>query len=57
MQGVLTPEIKLKVFGSPRGLQVPTFGSVSFMLTLHPKWGYDSAQVKATKRTRVGIFS
>jgi hypothetical protein len=34
MQGVLTPEIKLWVFRSPGGLQVPTFGSVSFILTL-----------------------
>jgi hypothetical protein len=34
MQGVLTPVIKFWVFGSPRGLQVPNFGSVSFILTL-----------------------
>jgi hypothetical protein len=39
MQGVLTPAIKLWVSESPRGLQVPTFGSVSFILTLSPKWG------------------
>jgi hypothetical protein len=41
MQGVLTPAIKLWVFGSPGGLQVPTFGTVSFILTLSPKWGCD----------------
>jgi len=41
MQGVLTLAIKLRVFGSPGGLQVPTFGSVSFILTLSPKWGCD----------------
>jgi hypothetical protein len=34
MQGVLTPAIKLLVFRSPGGLQVPNFGSVSFILTL-----------------------
>ncbi len=34
MQGVLTPAIKLLVFESPGGLQVPNFGSVSFILTL-----------------------
>jgi hypothetical protein len=43
MQGVLTPAIKLCVFGNPGRLQVPTFGSVSFILTLASKWGCDSA--------------
>jgi hypothetical protein len=33
-QGVLTPIIKLWVFGSPRGLPSPHFGSVSVVLTL-----------------------
>jgi hypothetical protein len=42
VQGVLTPAIKLLVFGSPGGLQLPTFGSVSFILTLIPKWGCDN---------------
>jgi len=42
MKGFLTPAIKLLVFGSPGGLQVPTFGSVSFILTLNPKWGCDN---------------
>jgi hypothetical protein len=42
MQGVLSPEIELYIFGSPRGLQVPTFGSVNFILTLNPKWGCDT---------------
>jgi hypothetical protein len=41
MKGVLASAIKLWVFGSPRGLQVPTFGSVSFIFTLSPKWGCD----------------
>jgi hypothetical protein len=41
MQGDLTPEIELWVFGSPGGLQLPTFGSVGFTLTLSPKWGCD----------------
>ncbi len=41
MQGVLTPELELWIFGSPGGLQVPTFGNVSFILTLNPKWGCD----------------
>ncbi len=42
MWGVLTLAIKLWVFGSPRRLQAPTFGSVSFIFTLSPKWGYDT---------------
>jgi hypothetical protein len=33
------PTIKFWVFDSPRGLQVPTFGSVNFILTLASKWG------------------
>jgi hypothetical protein len=41
LQGVLTPTIKLWIFGSQGGLQVPTFGSVSFILTLTSKWGCD----------------
>jgi hypothetical protein len=41
MRGVLALEIKLWIFGSPRGLQVPTFGSVNFILTLASKWGCD----------------
>jgi Na+/melibiose symporter-like transporter len=36
---VLTPTIKLWIFGSHGGLQVPTFGSVSFILTVASKWG------------------
>ncbi len=47
MWGVLTPTIKLWVFKSPRGLQIPTFGSVSFILTLSPKWGCDRAHVES----------
>jgi hypothetical protein len=42
MRGVLTLAIKLWIFGSPGGLQVPIFGNVSFILTLNPKWGYDT---------------
>jgi hypothetical protein len=41
IQGVLTLAIELWVFKSPGGLQLPTFGSVSFILTLNPKWGCD----------------
>jgi hypothetical protein len=40
--GVLTLAIKLWVFGSPEGLQVPTFGNVSFILTFVSKWGCDT---------------
>jgi hypothetical protein len=39
--GVLTPAIELWSFGSPGGLQVPTFGSASFIFTLVSKWGCD----------------
>jgi len=45
MQGVLTLAIKLWVFGSPGGLQVSTFGSLSFIFTLSPKWGCDSCSL------------
>jgi hypothetical protein len=38
---VRTPTIKLWIFGSPEGLQIPTFGNVSFILTLALKWGCD----------------
>jgi len=33
--------VELWSCGSPGGLQVPTFGSVSLILTLTPKWGCD----------------
>jgi hypothetical protein len=42
MRGVLALQLELWVFGSPGGLQVPTFGSVGFTLTLSPKWGCDT---------------
>jgi hypothetical protein len=42
MRGVLALQLELYIFGSPRGLQVPTFGSVGFTLTLSPKWGCDT---------------
>jgi hypothetical protein len=41
MQGVLAFQLELSIFGSPKGLQVPTVGSVGFTLTLSPKWGCD----------------
>jgi len=40
-QGVLTSAVELLSCGSPGGLLIPTFGSVSFILTLSPKWGCD----------------
>jgi hypothetical protein len=55
MRGVLTPAIELWVFGSPRGLQVPTFGSVSFILTLNPKWGCDKLPIWFSTKKRSGI--
>jgi len=39
--GVLTPTIKLWSLRSLEGLQVPTFGSASFIFTLASKWGCD----------------
>ncbi len=45
MRGVLTPVIELWIFGSPQAFQVPTFGSVSFILTLSPKWGCDTIHI------------
>jgi hypothetical protein len=41
-RGVLAYTIEFWSFGSPGGLWVPTFGSVSFILTLVSKWGCDS---------------
>ncbi len=41
-QGVLTFAIELWSCGSPEGLQVPTFGNVSLILTLASKWGCDT---------------
>jgi hypothetical protein len=43
MRGVLALVIELWIFGSPKGLQLPTFGNVGFTLTLSPKWGCDNA--------------
>jgi hypothetical protein len=40
-RGVLPSVVELGSSGSPGGLQVPTFGSVSLILTLAPKWGCD----------------
>jgi hypothetical protein len=40
-RGVLPSAVELWSCGSPGGLQVPTFGSVSLILTLCPKWGCD----------------
>ncbi len=44
MQGVLTLVIELWIFRSLGGLQLPTFGSVSFILTLIPKWGCNTSE-------------
>jgi hypothetical protein len=49
MRGVLAPAIELWVFGSPRGLQLPTFESVSFIFTFIPKWGCDSPYCMSKK--------
>ncbi len=38
-RGDLTPQIVFWIFGSPRGLHFPTFGSVNCILTLSPKVG------------------
>jgi len=42
MQGVLVSAIELQTFRSLGGLQIPNFGSGSFILPLHPKWGCDN---------------
>jgi len=55
MQGVLTPTIKLWVFESPGGFQVPTFGSVSFILTLNPKGGCDKLWQKEGSEVKLAI--
>jgi hypothetical protein len=39
--GVLTSAIELWSCGSPKGLRIPTFGSVSLILTLASKWSCD----------------
>ncbi len=48
--GVLTFSIELWSCGSPKGLQVSTFGSASLILTLASKWGYDIVEPKAIHR-------
>jgi len=55
MRGVLTPAIKLWIFGSLEGLQVPTFGSVSFILTFSPKWGCDIGIVKYVSKPLISF--
>jgi hypothetical protein len=51
----LTPEIKLGVCGSPGGLQVHTFGSVSFILPLIPKWGCDIQSLSEDLKSPSGL--
>ncbi len=34
--------IEVRSYGSPEGLPIPTFGSVSLLLTLASKWGCDN---------------
>jgi hypothetical protein len=41
-QGVLPSVVELWNCGSLGRLPIPTFGSVSLILTLSPKWGYDT---------------
>jgi len=43
-QSVLAPTIELWSFGSPKGLQVLTFGSMSLIFTLASKWGCDKGR-------------
>ncbi len=57
MRGVLTPVIELWVFGSSKGLQLPTFGSVSFIFTLIPKWDCDSVIPNSTLDDEIGGYS
>ncbi len=40
-RGVLTPEIELQSFKSPKGLPSPHFENVNVILTLFQKWGCD----------------
>jgi hypothetical protein len=54
MRDVLTLEIELGFFGSPGGLQLPTFGGVNFILTLIPKWGCD---IKSPKIPKIGSLA
>jgi hypothetical protein len=42
MRGVLGLAVELWSFGSPRGLQIPTFPSVGLHPHTWPKWGCDS---------------
>ncbi len=52
MQGVLTPGVELEMFGSPGGLQVPNFGSVSFILTL----GQNGVATLSPTRRKVNVL-
>jgi hypothetical protein len=51
-RGVSTPTIELWSFESPGGLQVPTFGSASFILTLASKWGCNAIVAKHIWRVK-----
>jgi hypothetical protein len=42
MRGVLGLSVELQTFGSPGGVQIPNFGSGSFIVPLRPKWGCDN---------------
>jgi len=60
-RGVLTFAIKLRSFGSPRGLLNPHFGCVSVIFTLFQKWGCDinlEDQNNTLSKTRIsyGLF-
>ncbi len=51
MRGVLPLAVELRTFGSPGGLQLPTFPSVGLHPHTWPKWGCDKKFVIATKPT------
>jgi hypothetical protein len=54
-RGVLISAIELWNCGSPRGLQVPTFGSVSFIFTLAEKWGCDTLGILNGYKSNIGF--
>jgi hypothetical protein len=49
-KGVLTSAFELWSCGSPGGLEVPTFGSASLILTFALKWGYDTLPLVKLRR-------
>jgi hypothetical protein len=52
-RGILPSAVELWSCGSPGGLQIPTFGNVSLILTLASKWGCDKFPYNQTDDAKI----